>query len=89
MVDPSHPLSVTERHVFGTDARRHPVLGFVIEQGSGAHPPDVQAELYMRGVERDDGPEAAAALRAKLHAAANPLRVVEKEQAPGDRPLLS
>jgi hypothetical protein len=86
MIDPSQPLSVTERHVFGADARRHPVLGFVIEQGSGAHPTDVQAELYIRGVERDDGPEAAAALRAKLHAAANRLPIVEKEPAPEVRP---
>jgi hypothetical protein len=86
MIDPSRSLSVTERHVFG-DARRHPVLGFVIEQRSGARPTDVQAELYIRGVERDDGPEAGGALRAKLHAAANPLRIVEKEQAPDVRPL--
>lgn len=85
MIDPSHPLSVTERLVFGADARRHPVLGFVIQLGSGSHAPDVQAELYIRDVERGDGPEAGAALRAKLHAV-NPLRVVEKEPAPEVRP---
>jgi hypothetical protein len=88
MIDPSQPLSVTERQVFGTDARRHPVLGFVLECGSGCLDPAGQAENYCRIVERDEGPEAANALRAKLRAALNPLQVV-KEQAPGVRPLLS
>jgi hypothetical protein len=87
MIDPSRSLSITERQVFGTDARRHPVLGFVLECGSGCLDPAGQAENYCRTVERDEGPEAANALRAKLYIAANPFRIVEKEQVPDVRPL--
>jgi hypothetical protein len=86
MPDPSHPLTETEKLVFGIDARRHAVLGFPLERGSGCNPPDVQAAYYIQDIERAEGKEAADALRAKLHTAANPLRVV-KEPPPNVRPL--
>jgi hypothetical protein len=59
MTDPKHPLNETEKRVFGADAKRHPVTGQVLEQGSGAHPPEIQAELFCQNLERTEGPAAA------------------------------
>jgi hypothetical protein len=60
------PLSLTEMHVFGFDAQRHPLFGFVIEQGSGALPVEQQAENHIRAIERAEGPDAAVAARRRL-----------------------
>jgi len=63
MLDSREPLNETEKHVFGPDAKRHPIAGFVIEQGSGAMPVDVQLAQYIAMVERTEGKEAAEQLR--------------------------
>lgn len=39
------PPGVVERAVYGADAVRSPVTGQMYEQGSGAHPPEVQDRL--------------------------------------------
>ena len=75
-IDPKEPISLTERAVYGHDARRHKVLGFVIEQGSGALHVDAQAENYISEVEAIEGRAAANALRAKLKRSAQPPSVV-------------
>lgn len=77
MIDPLSALSVTERHVFGPDARRHPLLGFVIEQGSGALPVDEQARQYVQIIEHTEGKAAADAMRVKLAAATRQLAIVK------------
>jgi hypothetical protein len=41
------PVSVVEKAVYGHDAQRSPVTGKIYEQGSGAHPPEVQDRLAM------------------------------------------
>jgi hypothetical protein len=41
----NYPLHPTEQAVFGVDAKRHEITGMVLEQGSGALPPDEQARL--------------------------------------------
>jgi hypothetical protein len=69
MTDPKHELDETEKHVFGADAKRHPICGFVIEQGSGALAVELQAELFCQNLERTEGPQAAAAMRKKLQIA--------------------
>jgi hypothetical protein len=63
--DLSHPLSVMEKNTFGHDAKRHPVIGFVLEQGSGAGTPDQQAENYCKSVDADEGRDAGNELRRK------------------------
>jgi hypothetical protein len=70
MIDPKEPLSPTEKHVFGVDAKRHPVLGFVIEQGSGAESIAVQVENYIRMVANTEGADAAEAAAARCYAEA-------------------
>jgi hypothetical protein len=76
-LDPALPLSKTEQLVFGYDAHRHKILGFVLEQGLGAQPVEVQAELYIRRLAQDEGPEAAEAARQKL--AKPQLKLVKSE----------
>ncbi len=75
MIDPNEPLSLTEKQVFGANARRHPVLGFVIELGLGSLPVDDQAKNFIRDVEYYEGATAAEALRIKMKAAAARLHV--------------
>jgi hypothetical protein len=53
--DPSHPLTVPEKLVFGADARRHPVAGFVIQQGVGSLSDDQQTEEFCRTIDAEEG----------------------------------
>jgi hypothetical protein len=63
---PDEPLTETEKHVFGFDAKRHPLCGFVVEQSVGSHPVELQAELFCQNLERSHGPEAASAMSRRL-----------------------
>jgi hypothetical protein len=63
---PDEPLTETEKHIWGFNARRHSVAGFVIEQSVGSHPIELQAELFCQNLERSHGPEAASAMRRRL-----------------------
>jgi hypothetical protein len=81
--DPSHPLSYQEAQLYGFDAKRHPITGYLLFQGSGASSPDEQAEEHCRLIENDFGKAAADAMRRKLAAANSP----EIKEAPMiDRP---
>jgi hypothetical protein len=63
------PLTETEKHVWGADAKRHEIISdLILEQGSGAHPPEMQAEIYCQNLARTD-PELAAMWRRKLEIA--------------------
>ncbi len=64
--DPSLPLNLTERLVFGEEATRHPITGIPIELGSGALPADQQAILHCQVIEETEGRAAADAMRKKL-----------------------
>jgi hypothetical protein len=59
MINPKEPLSVTEKHVFGYDAKRHLVLGFVIEQSERAESMAVQVDNYISMVANTEGSAAA------------------------------
>ena len=66
----THPLSPTERAVYGENAVRHPITGLIIEQGSGALSPYEQAvRLHLPQIAATQGVEVAAAMRSKLDAA--------------------
>lgn len=63
------PLSETEAHVFGRDARRHELIpDLILEQGSGAHDPHTQAIMWVENLARTD-PEQAAMWRRRLEIA--------------------
>jgi hypothetical protein len=65
--DSSRKLSPTEIHIYGADAKIHPITGEVLEQGSGALPPDTQAALvHVLEIERREGKAAADEVRQKL-----------------------
>jgi hypothetical protein len=69
MTDPKHKLNETEKHVFGADAKRHPVIGdLILEQGSGALGVEEQAQAFCANLARTD-PVAAASWRHKLELA--------------------
>jgi hypothetical protein len=70
------PLSVPESLVFGADAKRHPVLGFVIEHGSGCLPIEEQARQFVQLIEHFQGKPAADALRVKVAAASRRFEIV-------------
>ena len=53
--DPSHPLTVMEINTFGADARRHPITGYVLEQGYGARSENEQAEQHCRTIDAEEG----------------------------------
>jgi hypothetical protein len=63
--DPLHPLTVPEKLVFGADARRHPVAGFVLEQGYGALSESAQAEQHCQTIDAEDGRAAGNEMRRK------------------------
>jgi hypothetical protein len=60
------PLTHPEKLVFGEDAKRHVVTGFVLENGIGAASEAVQARNHVRMIEEIEGPSAAAKMRAAL-----------------------
>jgi hypothetical protein len=65
--DPKRKLSPTEVHQYGADAKIHEITGEVIEQGSGALDPDMQAALvHVLEIERREGKEAADEVRRRL-----------------------
>lgn len=72
MINPKEPLSVTEKLVFGVDAKRHPVLGFVIEQSERAESVEQQVLNYISMVAQTKGAAAVEACRAALRAAEAP-----------------
>lgn len=63
MTNPNAPLTVIEKSVFGTDARRHPQLGFVLEQGHGAPSVAEQAAAYLARLRLTEGEAAYTAAR--------------------------
>ena len=72
--DPNRKLTPIEVRTYGADAKIHSITGEVIEQGSGALPPDMQAaNVHVLEIERRDGKAAADEVRRKLHMAARPL----------------
>jgi len=60
--------------VFGAGARKHPIAGFMIEQGSGPLPVEEQLANNVRKIEWTEGPDAVAVLRRKLADAESALR---------------
>ena len=69
--DPRSPLNENEKRVFGWNAVRHPVTGFVLQHGGHdsshpALPPNVQARHHLQIVAHENGIEAARAMKAKL-----------------------
>jgi hypothetical protein len=49
------PLSITEKLIFGPDAKRHAITGRVLELGSGALLENEQTELHCRDIDAKDG----------------------------------
>jgi hypothetical protein len=79
----THSLSLTEQACFGADAVRHPLTGLVIEQGSGALPPDEQARrIHLPYIARTQGVAAAEAILIKLDAAARRLEIMRENATP-------
>jgi hypothetical protein len=68
-LDTAAPLSNADRATFGHNAKRHPVLGFLIEDGVGALPIEQQAEAFVKSVEASHGKPAADVLRRELQTA--------------------
>jgi transposase len=64
------PLSLTERAVFGVDARKCGQTGRVFEQGSGALPEAEQTKMFLRQAELDKRKAEAAREEAERQAAA-------------------
>jgi hypothetical protein len=67
-VGPPNPdLHVHQQQVFGVDAKLHPITGLVVEQGSGALPPDEQALfVHVPYILKTQGKAAADAMLLKL-----------------------
>jgi hypothetical protein len=63
--DPSHPLTVMERNTFGDHAKRHPITGYVLEQGYGAGSESEQAEQHCRTIDAEEGRAAGNEMRRK------------------------
>lgn len=65
-IDPSEPLSVMEKKVFGADAVRHPVTGIPLERGSGALPVKQQARDHLHVIAQKEGKVVAAEVGGRL-----------------------
>ena len=64
-------LNEIEKAIYGVDAKRHQITGMVLEQGSGAWPPDMQARhIHLPEIARTQGTAAAKAMLVELDAAA-------------------
>jgi hypothetical protein len=59
-------MTLVDRSVFGTDARRHPIADRVIEVGHGANGVHDQALQHCQIIAREQGIEAARAVKARL-----------------------
>ena len=68
-LDPAAPLYNSEKLTHGAAAKRHPVLGFLIEDGIGSLPIEQQAEQFIQRVQQSHGKAAADVLRDALAAA--------------------
>ena len=68
-LDPQAPLSNSDKATYGHAAKRHPVLGFLIEDGVGSLPIEQQAELFILSVQQSHGKAAADVLRRELQTA--------------------
>jgi hypothetical protein len=80
--NPDHPLTIPEKITFGHDAKRHPITGLVLEQGSGCLSPDDQARIvHLPYIAETEGVEAAQAMLTKLDAAAAEAKKIELEAA--------
>jgi hypothetical protein len=44
----TEPVTKAEKRVYGEDAERDPMSGFIFETGSGSHPRHVQAALFQQ-----------------------------------------
>ena len=66
---PDLPLSVMEQHVFGRDAKRHPITCQPLESGLGANPPDQQAAAHIALIATTYGKAKADEIRKKSLAA--------------------
>jgi hypothetical protein len=67
----SRPLSPDELSALGLNTKYHAITGMAVEDGAGAWAPDRQArELHIPIIAKRDGDKAAAAMLAKLDAAA-------------------
>jgi hypothetical protein len=64
-MNPKEPLSVREKLVFGDNARRHPITGEVLEQGSGALSEKAQAANQIRMIAQTE-PAVAEEMRRQL-----------------------
>lgn len=74
----THPLSPSERAVFGEAARRHEITGMVLENGSGCLSDDQQARLiHLPEVARTQGRDVAEAMLIKLDAAARRAEIMK------------
>jgi negative regulator of replication initiation len=71
-LDPQAALTNSEKLTHGAAAKRHAVLGFVIEDGRGALPVELQAQNFIADVARAYGEAAADVLRSELNEAATP-----------------
>lgn len=67
-LDPAAPLSNSDKLTYGPTAQRHPVLGFLLEDGVGSLPVAQQAELFIKSVQQSHGKPAADLLRRELEA---------------------
>jgi hypothetical protein len=54
-----------EMNTFGADARRHPITGYVLEQGYGARSENEQAEQHCRTIDAEEGRAAGNEMRRK------------------------
>jgi hypothetical protein len=73
----THPLHPTEQAVFGADAKRHEITGMILEQGSGALPPDEQARrVHLPYIARTQGVAVAEAMLIKLDSELRHLAIV-------------
>jgi hypothetical protein len=69
LTDPRAPLKPEEVHIYGANARRHPITGMCLEQGSGCLPDDIQAALvHIPEIRRQHGEKVAEAAARKLKA---------------------
>jgi hypothetical protein len=83
--NPDHPLTIPEKITFGHNAKRHPITGLVLEQGSGCLSPDDQARIvHLPYIAQTEGVEAARAMLTKLDAAkVGPLKLVPGSETAG------
>lgn len=74
----THPLSPTEQAVYGADAVRHPLTGYILEKGHGALSPYEQAvKIHLPQIAATQGIQVANDLKIKLDAAERKLAIIK------------